>query len=86
MKLQTIVRYAPRARYLALALPLFALFSTAQTGCSGRSVGNYGYYGGRRTASSECTTYTRQSGYSGYWSSGGYATYSNCDDDGYYGR
>jgi hypothetical protein len=68
-----------RARYLALALPLFALFSSIQGGCTTGNVG-YGYgYGALGSSSgssgSTCLTYYASSYY------GGYTSYVSC-----YGR
>lgn len=39
-----LAKYVSRLRILLLALPLFALASTIQAGCSASSSGNY-YYG-----------------------------------------
>lgn len=72
-----------KARYLALVLPLFALFSTAHAGCSG-SANGYGYGYGQGSSGSSGSTQSCTS-YSGY-ANGGYFSYSNCDDDGYVGR
>ena len=74
---------AARARYLALALPVFALFSTVQAGCSSSAKGGY-YYGYGSTSSGgvpprDCPVYTIYTGY------GRYESYSSCDDYGGYG-
>jgi hypothetical protein len=66
----TLDSFLARARYLALALPLFALVSTVQGGCiTGTS--RYGY-GTSDSASTDCTTY------GSYGSYGGYVSYTNC--------
>lgn len=78
--------FTSRARYLALVLPLFALFSTVHGGCirgpaGYGTYGNYGY-GGRATASAtgfldpdegECVVHDGDGAYSSYH-------YGNCDD------
>jgi hypothetical protein len=86
MKLSTIFRFAAaNGRYLALALPLFALFSTVQVGCSGTAKGGYyNYVAGssgdpRKDPPRDCPTYTIYTGY------GGYTSYNPCDDNGGYG-
>lgn len=87
MKLAPIFTFAfSRARYLALALPLFALVSTVEGGCSGNSPYGgyyYGSSGGKRSGGlvPDCPTYAVYTGY-GY---GGYTSYNNCDDNGGYG-
>jgi len=72
------------ARYLALVLPAFALFTAVHSGCTNRASGVYNSYGYNRTAATEdssenagCTTVTHY-----------YGSYTTCDDDddGYYGR
>jgi hypothetical protein len=65
---------ATQARYLALALPLFALFSTVQGGCKG--VANGGYYTTTGVVvpdppPQDCPTYS--------------SPYDPCDDTGGYG-
>ena len=79
------------ARYLALALPIFALASTIHAGCiSGPNGLYYGPYGGRGKTSSAasepeatapCSVY--HAGYGGYGGYGGY--YGPCDDEDGYG-
>jgi hypothetical protein len=86
MKLESLTS---RTRYLALALPLFALFSAVHGGCirGPAGYGTYGNYGygnrasalGRDSAEAdegECVVYAGDSG----------ETYGNCDDDGYDGE
>lgn len=88
MKLESLLS---SARYLALVLPVFALFSTVHSGCSSTATGYYQYgYGGKPVSSGTVTPtppppecIPRPGGYGGY---GGYGTDINCDDDGYYGR
>jgi hypothetical protein len=72
-----------RARYLALALPLFALTSTIHAGCStapnGLYYGKYGNIGTKVPSTADrpeegCIVY--RSNYGGY---GGY--YGPCDED-----
>jgi hypothetical protein len=66
----TLDTFLCRARYLALALPLFALASTVQGGCvTGTS--RYGY-GAPSSALADCTTY------GGYGPYGGYGGYTHC--------
>jgi hypothetical protein len=73
----TLDSFLSRARYLALALPLFALFSTVQGGCiTGTSRYGYGAPGSSGTASSDCTSYGGYGGYAGYGGYGGYAGYA----------
>lgn len=90
MKLAAVPQFvARRTRYLALALPVFALFSTIQAGCSSSAKGGYYGYGSSSSSSSggssgarpppDCPVYTVYTGY------GGYESYSNCDDPGGYG-
>ena len=84
MKLESLLA---RARYCALALPLFALFSTAHAGCSsGPSGYGYGYGQGRPGSSGSSGGPENCTAYSGYDGRGGSYSYSNCDDDGYVGR
>ena len=86
----TIDSLLARARYLVLALPLFALTSTVHAGCNigpnGLYYNTYGNRGNRvpSTAASpgmaeSCVVY--RNGYDGY--GGGY--YAPCDDDEGYG-
>lgn len=82
----TIDSLLARARYLALALPLFALASTVHAGCNLGPGGSY-YQGransvpssaDRPAAADACVVY--RNGYDGH---GGY--YAPCDDDEGYG-
>jgi hypothetical protein len=79
MKLDALLS---RARYLAIALPLFALGSTIHAGCTSNPNFYYGNGGGvyhTTSASNEpssCVVYrTGESGTGGY--------FGPCDDDGY---
>jgi hypothetical protein len=66
----TLETFLSRARYLALALPLFALFSTVQGGCiTGTSHYGYGTPGTSGFAASDCTVYGSYGLYGGYVSS-----------------
>jgi hypothetical protein len=81
----TIDSLLARARYLVLALPLFALSSTVHTGCNtgpnGLYYNTYGNNGNRIPSvvdsPPQCIVY--RNGYDGF----GY--YVPCDDDGYGG-
>jgi hypothetical protein len=85
MTIDSLLRRASAARYLVLALPLFALTSTVHAGCNtgpnGLYYTTYGNNGNRipsaaaSPATAECVVY--RNGYGG--GSGGY--YVPCDDD-----
>jgi hypothetical protein len=79
MKLDALLA---RARYLAIALPLFALGSTVHAGCTSNPNFYYGNRGGvyqtkgEPSAPGSCVVYrTGESGTEGY--------FGPCDDDGY---
>lgn len=99
MKHDSLGWCASRARYLALGLPLFALFSTVHGGCirGPAGYGTYGNYGYGNRASAlggdtveqdegECVVYVGNGDADDGRLHGGYR-YGNCDDgdtyDGY---
>jgi hypothetical protein len=70
-----------RARYVAIVLPLFALFSTAHAGCNLAPNGNY--YGNYRSSASASTTECVRYGvtYDAQGNAKGDAAIGPCDQD-----
>jgi hypothetical protein len=92
MKLDLIVSSVrARVRYLTLALPLFAIFSTLHTGCirGAAGYGHYGIYGygNRATAAGDGTLHLEEGECVMYGGREGHGAYDDgtCDDthDGY---